>query len=170
MRTLGIDPGTTVTGWGVVERQGNHLRHVAHGFIRTSAATPLPERLTEIFHGLCRVITEHQPDVAAVEAIFLSRNVQSAMKLGHARGAAIVAASHSGLQVHEYAALVVKKAVVGYGRAEKQQVQEMVRILLGMGQTAPPDAADALAVALCHLQQAASPLLTIDTTKNKTNW
>ncbi|MBF0138262.1 MAG: crossover junction endodeoxyribonuclease RuvC [Magnetococcus sp. DMHC-1] len=159
MRTLGIDPGTTATGWGIVDAEGNRLRHVAHGTIRTRSAAPLPERLADIFHGLCRVIADHQPQVAAVEAIFLANNVQSAMKLGHARGAAIVAASHSGLPVHEYAALVVKKSVVGYGRAEKQQVQEMMRILLGMGQTAPRDAADALAVAVCHVNHASSPLL-----------
>ncbi|MBF0177188.1 MAG: crossover junction endodeoxyribonuclease RuvC [Magnetococcales bacterium] len=157
MRTLGIDPGTTVTGWGIVEAHGNYLRHVAHGTIRTQAASPLPERLTEIFRGLCGVIHQHQPEVAAIESIFLAHNVQSAMKLGHARGAAIVAASQSGLAVHEYAALEVKKSVVGYGRAEKHQVQEMVRVLLGMGQVAPADAADALAVALCHVHQSTSP-------------
>ncbi|MBF0425310.1 MAG: crossover junction endodeoxyribonuclease RuvC [Magnetococcales bacterium] len=158
MRALGIDPGTSITGWGIVDRHGNRLHHVAHGAIRTQTAAPLPERLSEIFRGISRVIADHQPSVAAVEAVFLAHNVQSAIKLGHARGAAIVAASHGGLPVHEYAALAVKKAVVGYGRAEKGQVQQMIRILLGMNETAPPDAADALAVALCHLHQADSPL------------
>ncbi|MBF0624120.1 MAG: crossover junction endodeoxyribonuclease RuvC [Magnetococcales bacterium] len=157
MRTLGIDPGTSATGWGIVEGEGNRVIHVAHGTIRTRADDPLPRRLLGIFEGLNQVIAEHHPTVAAVEDIFVSRNVQSALKLGHARGAAIIAAGLNGLPVFEYAALVVKKSVVGYGRAEKPQVQAMVRMLLAMGDAAPRDAADALAVALCHIHHAQTP-------------
>ncbi|MBF0418346.1 MAG: crossover junction endodeoxyribonuclease RuvC [Magnetococcales bacterium] len=152
MRVLGIDPGTTVTGWGVVERHGAGFHHVAHGCIRTSPESPMPERLGKIFDGVRAVIRDHQPEVATIEEIFVSANVQSALKLGHARGTAIVAANAEGLPVFEYTALQVKQAVVGFGRAEKQQVQAMVRMLLAMESAPPQDAADALAGALCHLQ------------------
>ncbi|MBF0340040.1 MAG: crossover junction endodeoxyribonuclease RuvC [Magnetococcales bacterium] len=153
MRVLGIDPGTTATGWGVVESAGSRFLHVAHGCIRTSSGDPLPERLGRIFAGLSEVIRIHHPQAVTVEEIFVSVNVQSALKLGHARGSAIVAANASGLPVFEYTALQVKQAVVGYGRAEKQQVQAMVRMLLSMSVAPPQDAADALAGALCHLQR-----------------
>lgn len=151
MRVIGIDPGTTVTGWGVVEFTGTTLRHVAHGCIRTTSQAALPQRLGTIFSEITHVIATHRPDEAAVEEIFVSVNVQSALKLGHARGVAIAAASHRALPLHEYNALAVKKAVVGYGRAEKRQMQEMVRILLGMEKNPPQDAADALGVAVCHI-------------------
>ncbi|NGZ07710.1 MAG: crossover junction endodeoxyribonuclease RuvC [Magnetococcales bacterium] len=153
MRVLGIDPGSTVTGWGVVESIGSGYRHVAHGAIRTSSDEPMPERLGRIFTGLSAVMQEHRPDAVCVEEIFVSMNVQSALKLGHARGAALVAAQAAGLPVFEYTALQVKQAVVGYGRAEKQQVQSMVKMLLGLSVVPPQDAADALAGALCHLQR-----------------
>ncbi|MBF0627022.1 MAG: crossover junction endodeoxyribonuclease RuvC [Magnetococcales bacterium] len=153
MRVLGIDPGSTVTGWGVVESHGSGFRHVAHGAIRTASETPWPERLGRIFDGLSAAIRAHHPEAATVEEIFVAVNVQSALKLGQARGSAIVAANAAGLPVFEYTALQIKQAVVGYGRAEKSQVQAMVRMLLSL-QTAPPqDAADALAGALCHLQR-----------------
>ncbi|HIJ84639.1 MAG: crossover junction endodeoxyribonuclease RuvC [Magnetococcales bacterium] len=153
MRVLGIDPGIAVTGWGVVESSGNKYRAVAHGCIRTARETTLPMRLGAIFSGINLVIAEYQPQRVAVEEIFVAQNPASALKLGHARGAAIVAANHGGLEVYEYSALQVKKAVVGYGRAEKHQVQEMVKMLLAMPKQAPADAADALAVAICHLNQ-----------------
>ncbi|MEO5346958.1 MAG: crossover junction endodeoxyribonuclease RuvC [Magnetococcus sp. YQC-9] len=153
IRVLGIDPGTTVTGWGVVEAHGARFKHVAHGCIRTSPNDPLPERLGKIFAGVGEVIRLHGPQVATVEEIFVSANVQSALKLGHARGTAIVALNAAGLPVFEYTALQVKQAVVGFGRAEKQQVQAMVKLLLGMESAPPQDAADALAGALCHLQR-----------------
>lgn len=159
MRVIGIDPGTTTTGWGVVESNGNTLRHVANGCIRTQPGESLPDRLGMIFSELTRIIDEHKPQQAVVEEIFVSRNVQSALKLGHARGVAIAAANHQGLPIHEYTALQVKKSVVGYGRAEKQQMQEMVRILLCMTKSAPQDAADALGVAICHLNHLPSRLL-----------
>ncbi|MBF0178726.1 MAG: crossover junction endodeoxyribonuclease RuvC [Magnetococcales bacterium] len=153
-RVLGIDPGTTVTGWGVVEPNGSGFRHVAHGSIRTSADTPLPARLERIFSGLIEVIRLHRPQVVSIEEIFVSVNVQSALKLGHARGCAIVAAASQGLPVFEYGALQIKKATVGFGKAEKQQVQAMVKLLLALPDPPPQDAADALAGALCHLQHA----------------
>lgn len=151
MRVLGVDPGSTVTGWGIVDSQRGGLHHVVHGCIRTQPKTSLPQRLGEIFAALRGVILEYQPQAAAVEDVFVSVNVQSALKLGHARGVAIAAASHQGLSIHEYSALQVKKSVVGYGRAEKQQMQEMIRVLLCMPKKAPQDAADALAVAICHI-------------------
>ncbi|MBF0132721.1 MAG: crossover junction endodeoxyribonuclease RuvC [Magnetococcales bacterium] len=157
MRILGIDPGISVTGWGVVESSGNRYTAVAHGCIRTDRAALLPVRLGEIFSGLNLVIAKYQPKLAVVEEIFVSQNPASALKLGHARGVAIAAANHGNLEVFEYSALQIKKAVVGYGRAEKQQVQEMVRMLLSMPKQAPSDASDALAAAVCHLNQA--PLL-----------
>ncbi|MEO5339945.1 MAG: crossover junction endodeoxyribonuclease RuvC [Magnetococcus sp. MYC-9] len=151
MRVIGIDPGTITTGWGIVEAHGSRLRHVANGCIRTQPGESLPTRLGKIFADLSRIITEHQPQEAVIEEVFVSHNVQSALKLGHARGVAIAAANQQGLPIHEYTAMQVKKTVVGYGRAEKGQMQEMVRILLCMGRTAPQDAADALGVAICHL-------------------
>jgi crossover junction endodeoxyribonuclease RuvC len=151
MRVLGIDPGTVVTGWGIVEFRDRKFYHIANGCVRTQAKTPLPERLGNIFKSLSNIIAEYQPTIASVEEVFVSRNVQSALKLGHARGVAIAAISQGGLPVHEYTALQVKKSVVGYGRAEKFQVQEMVKILLSLPKTAPEDASDALAVAMCHI-------------------
>lgn len=156
MRVLGIDPGTTTTGWGIIESSGNQSRHIANGCIRTKPGEPLAQRLGAIFRELTRIISQHQPQIAAVEEIFVSRNVQSALKLGHARGVAIAAAHNQGLAIHEYTALQVKKSVVGYGRAEKHQVQEMMRMLLNMPAIPPQDAADALAAALCHIHHASS--------------
>lgn len=151
MRVIGIDPGSTVTGWGIVLSEGVTLRHLAHGCIRTQPDKTLPQRLGKIFTQLTQIIAEHQPDVAAIEEIFVATNVQSALKLGHARGVAIAAANNQGLPIHEYSALKVKKSVVGYGRAEKKQMQEMTRILLCMTKKAPQDAADALGIAICHI-------------------
>lgn len=153
MRVFGIDPGSTVTGWGVVESHGSGFRHVAHGAIRTTADDPLPTRLGQIFAGLSAMLHQHRPDAVCVEEIFVAMNVQSALKLGHARGAALVAAQAMGLPVFEYTALQVKQAVVGFGRAEKHQVQAMVKMLLALPSAPPQDAADALAGALCHLQR-----------------
>ncbi len=153
MRVLGIDPGTTVTGWGVVESLGSGFCHIAHGTIRTASTEPLPQRLGTIFNGVREVIRLYQPAAASVEEIFVSINVQSALKLGHARGCAIAAISSHDIPVFEYTALQIKKAVVGFGRAEKHQVQAMIKLLLAMKKSPPQDAADALAGALCHLHQ-----------------
>jgi crossover junction endodeoxyribonuclease RuvC len=151
MRVLGIDPGSRITGYGIVDQQGNRLVHVDNGAIFTDSATDFAGRLKQIFEGLSAVIAEYRPEQVAVENIFFSTNVQSALKLGQARGAAIVAAVHAGLPVAEYTALQVKQAVVGQGRAEKGQVQKMLKALLGLPEIAQPDASDALAVAVCHI-------------------
>lgn len=151
MRVLGIDPGSRITGYGIVEQSGSRLVHVDNGAIFTDSAADFPGRLKRIFDGLLTVIAEYRPDEAAVENIFLATNVQSALKLGQARGAAIVAAVQAGLPVAEYSALQVKQAVVGQGRAEKSQVQRMLKVLLGLPEIAQADASDALAVAVCHI-------------------
>ncbi|MGN7613085.1 crossover junction endodeoxyribonuclease RuvC [Magnetococcales bacterium HHB-1] len=152
MRVLGIDPGSNVTGWGIMDEVGRGVRHVAHGCVRLPPKTPLPERLTTIHQKLSGIIAQYQPAAASVEEVFVSRNVQSALKLGHARGVAVAAIGAQGIPIFEYTALKVKKAVVGYGRAEKQQVQEMIKLLLDLPKVPPQDAADALANALCHIQ------------------
>lgn len=151
MIVLGIDPGSRITGYGIVEKTGTRLVHIDNGAIFTDSATDFPGRLKKIFDGLLEVIAQFRPDQVAIENIFFSTNPQSALKLGQARGAAIVAAVHCGLPVAEYTALQVKQAVVGQGRAEKAQVQKMLKALLGLPGTAQEDASDALAVAICHI-------------------
>ena len=151
MRILGVDPGTFRTGYGMIREQGGALGHVECGVIRTHAAAPLAERLAAIYGGLEAVIRRHRPDAVSVENIFLARNVRSALKLGHARGAVILAAVHHHVPVFEYTPAEVKKAVTGSGRADKEQVQEMVRrLLLLAGPRVADDASDALALAICH--------------------
>jgi crossover junction endodeoxyribonuclease RuvC len=150
MIILGIDPGSRKTGYGLVSKQGNRLVHVDNGAIFTQSAEDFPQRLEKIFSGLSSIIAEYHPDAVAVEDVFLAKNAQSALKLGQARGAAIVAAVSIGLPVFEYTALQVKQAVVGTGRAEKQQVQHMIKALLNLPEVAQEDASDALAVAICH--------------------
>lgn len=154
MRILGIDPGTRVTGYGLVEKQGNRLLPVDNGAIFTRSGDELSLRLKAIHEGICRIIEQYAPDAVAVEEIFLSRNASSALKLGHARGAAMLAGVNHGLPVFEYTALQVKNAVVGYGRAGKAQVQQMVKTLLKLPEIAQEDASDALAVAICHAHSA----------------
>jgi crossover junction endodeoxyribonuclease RuvC len=158
MRTLGIDCGTEFTGYGVVELcPGGKLTCLTCGVIKLSLRHPLPVRLATIFDRLSAVIGEHRPDDVAIEDVFYALNVKSALKLGQVRGVAMLAASSARLQVAEYAPLAVKSAVVGYGRAEKQQVQHMVARLLNLREIPePPDAADALAIAICHLHTAAT--------------
>ena len=151
MRVLGIDPGSRITGYGIVEQNGSRLVHVDNGAIFVDGALDFPGRLKAIFDGLTAVIDEYRPDEVAVENVFFSNNAQSALKLGQARGAAIVAAVHAGLPVAEYSALQVKQAVVGRGKAHKEQVQKMLTALLGLPEVAQADASDALAVAVCHL-------------------
>ena len=171
MRVLGIDPGSRITGYGIVDQLGHRLVHVDNGAIFTDKAEDFSGRLKRIFDGLSEVIAEYRPDEVAVENIFFSTNVQSALKLGQARGAAIVAAVHAGLPVAEYTALQVKQAVVGQGRAEKGQVQKMLKVLLGLPEIAQEDASDALAVAICHinsreLRKIAGPAIP----KRRTSW
>ncbi len=151
MIVLGIDPGSRITGYGIVEKVGNRLVHIDNGAIFTDTAADFPGRLKKIYDGLTEIISRYRPDQAAIENIFFSNNPQSALKLGQARGAAIVAAVNCGLPVSEYTALQVKQAVVGQGRAEKEQVQKMLKALLGLPEIAQADASDALAVAVCHI-------------------
>jgi crossover junction endodeoxyribonuclease RuvC len=153
---LGIDPGTNVTGYGVVARQGQRLSLVAAGQIRSSSRLGLAERLGRIHAGLAEVIRDHGPQEAAVEEIFYAKNVRSAIQLGHARGVALLAASEAGLPVFAYPATVIKKAVVGYGQASKHQVQTMVERLLGASLGLSLDTSDALAAAICHLHHGPS--------------
>lgn len=146
---IGVDPGSRVTGYGVVELTKNNPRHITHGHIQTRSDT-LADKLNEIFERLIEVIHEFRPTVAAVEQVFTFYNHQSALKLGQARGAALTALAHCGLAVDEYSAKQVKQAVVGYGAADKAQVQHMIRALLKLTKTPQADAADALAIAICH--------------------
>ena len=150
MRILGIDPGSRITGYGLIECQGNRLRHIDNGIIATSSAAALAARLKTIYDGIARIIAEFAPDAVAIEQVFLAKNPQAALVLGHARGTAMVAAVNAGRPVHEYSALQVKSAVVGYGRAGKSQVQQMVKALLNLPEISQEDAADALAIAICH--------------------
>jgi crossover junction endodeoxyribonuclease RuvC len=148
VRILGLDPGLAVTGWGVIEAEGSRLAHVAHGIVRTRAEDPTERRLAAIHGGLADVIAGHRPDRAALEEIFLNRNPQSTLKLGQARGVALLAAGLAGLPVTEVAARLVKKALTGTGAAEKAQVAYMVQRLLPTAGPVVADAADALAVAI----------------------
>ena len=150
MRILGIDPGTGKTGYGLIEKQGNRLVHVDNGAIYTRRDEDLALRLKTIHDELAAIIHRYAPEAVAVEQIFVAKNALSALKLGHARGAALLSGVIAGLPVFEYSALQVKSAVVGYGRAEKTQVQHMVKILLNLPEIAQEDASDALAVAICH--------------------
>jgi crossover junction endodeoxyribonuclease RuvC len=150
MIILGLDPGLGCTGWGVIAAEGNRLRHLANGQVRTDAKAPLAQRLVELHGRLCHVLDEHAPQAAAVEEVFVNENGQSTLKLGQARGVILLAVARSGLQVGEYAPSLVKKAVVGTGGAEKAQVHAMVTRLLPGIRIVGADAADALAVAITH--------------------
>ena len=153
---LGIDPGLGTTGWGVIRAQGNALAHVANGRIKTPAEAPLARRLVALDAALAEVIANHAPDWAALEEVFVNANPQSTLKLGQARGVCLCVAARAGLGVGEYAARLVKKALVGTGAAEKAQVQAMVARLLPGVKFAGPDAADALAIAITHAHHLAS--------------
>ncbi len=148
-RILGIDPGSRITGYGVIDLEGAHITHVASGCIQ-AGADGLAQRLNAIFEGVSAVIRDHGPEELAVELVFMHRNADSALKLGQARGAAVVAGARHGLPVFEFTPAEVKQAVVGRGNADKSQVQHMVKVLLRLPQVPGRDAADALAVALCH--------------------
>jgi crossover junction endodeoxyribonuclease RuvC len=155
MRVLGIDPGIAITGYGLVEEVRGDLRPLVFGVIRTPANQPLPRRLQLIYRAVSELAEEWEPEAAAVEELFFSRNVRTAMSVGQARGVALLALADAGLDVAEYTPLVIKQAVTGYGNADKAQMQEMVRLLLELAEVPrPDDAADALAVAICHLHSA----------------
>ena len=150
IRILGIDPGLRRTGWGVIVSDGVGLRHAANGVVASDGDLALSERLRQLHEGMMDVIGDHAPDAAAVEQTFVNRNPSSTLKLGQARGVVLLAPARIGLTVAEYAPTAIKKAVVGTGSAAKEQVQMMVRTLLPGVTLAGPDAADALAVAICH--------------------
>ena len=153
MRVFGIDPGSDRTGYGCIDSDGRRHQLVLCGAVRAGAGVTFPEQLSIIYRELSALITEHRPDCVVIESIFYAANARSALKLGHARGVAMLAAVEAGVPVVEYTPAVIKRAVVGYGRAEKQQVGQMVKLLLlGLDKVpSPHDAADALAVAICHL-------------------
>ncbi len=152
MKVLGIDPGTLTSGYGIVAEEDHKLFHVASGGISPSAKQPFPKRLKKIYDELTKVIDQYRPHVIVVEDLFVSKNIKSALKLGHSRGIALLAAVNMGLPVYEYSPLEVKQAVVGNGKAEKKQVQLMVKTLLELPKIPyPVDAADALAAAICHI-------------------
>lgn len=178
MRTLGIDPGTAIMGYGLVDGgvaisgAGNvggglpgsdELQLVEYGALRTPAHAPMSERLPMLYTGLMELLNEHKPDTMAIEELFFNKNTRTALTVGQARGVAILAAAHAGVAIAEYTPLQVKQAVVGYGRATKEQVQSMVKIILHMDHIPQPDdAADALAVAICHLHSRAYEMLVRD--------
>ena len=149
-RILGLDPGLRFTGWGIIESTGNHLRYIAHGVAKTDDQADLAIRLQQIYQELRRVIECYAPDAAAVEEVFVNKNPASTLKLGMARGVVLLAPAESNLPVAEYSANRVKKSVVGSGHADKMQVESMVKLLLPDAREATKDAADALAVAICH--------------------
>jgi crossover junction endodeoxyribonuclease RuvC len=153
---LGLDPGLSVTGWGLIAAEGNRLRHLADGVIVTDTEAPVPERLRVLHEALAALIAAHRPDEAAVEETYVNRNGAATLKLGYARGVALLAPALAGIPVAEYGAKTVKRAVVGTGGAAKEQVQMMVRRLLPGAVVRRADAADALAVAICHAHHRAS--------------
>jgi|TARA_Y100000310_G_scaffold345590_1_gene466995 crossover junction endodeoxyribonuclease RuvC len=148
---LGIDPGSRVTGYGIVKADDSGAKYITSGCIRTSDQSSLPEKLDEIFNGVSEIIESYSPQELAIEQVFMAKSAASALKLGQARGVAILAATQLGLVVTEYAAKKVKQAVVGTGAATKQQMQHMVRVLLNLDAAPQQDAADALAIAICHI-------------------
>ncbi len=156
MIILGLDPGLGTTGWGLIRAEGNRLSHIANGRLKTDSGAPLPRRLAHLDTMLAALLADRTPDAAAVEEVFVNANPQSTLKLGQARGVVICAAARTGLEVGEYAARLVKKSVVGVGNAEKSQVHAMVARLLPGTKIDGPDAADALAVAICHAHHLAS--------------
>ncbi|MGI6588901.1 MAG: crossover junction endodeoxyribonuclease RuvC [Peptococcia bacterium] len=159
MIVLGIDPGIAITGYGVIEDRGNRYKALEYGVIRSNSRQETAKRLQEIYQGVSRIIDLYTPDSMAIEELFFNKNVRSAFSVGQARGVAMLAGCQHGVPVYEYTPLQVKQAVVGYGRAEKQQVQFMVKSLLNLQEIPrPDDAADALAIAICHSNFCSSTL------------
>ncbi|MGL4485090.1 MAG: crossover junction endodeoxyribonuclease RuvC [Anaerovoracaceae bacterium] len=151
MRILGIDPGYAIVGYGVIEMKGNHFEAISYGAITTKADTPMPDRLKIIYSELMEIIAEFRPETAAIEELFFNTNTKTAMGVSQARGVVILACINSGLSIGEYTPLQIKQALVGYGRAEKSQVQMMVKTILGLKEIPKPDdVADGLAAAITH--------------------
>jgi crossover junction endodeoxyribonuclease RuvC len=165
VRVFGIDPGSDRTGYGCIDSDGRRHRLVLCGAIRSGVAGPFPDKLAAIHRALTELLAESRPECVAIESLFYATNVRSALKLGHARGVAMLAAVDAGLPVIEYTPAEIKRAIVGYGRAEKPQVGQMVKLLLGLDAVpSPHDAADALAVAICHLHAGARAMSNASTT------
>jgi crossover junction endodeoxyribonuclease RuvC len=151
MRIIGIDPGTGILGFGVIDTKANKSTMVDAGVIRTKVHQPLDERLVEIYNSLCEIIAENKPKIMVIEKLFFAQNVTTAISVSHARGVAMLSGKLAGLEIVEYTPLQIKQAITGYGRADKKQMQEMVRVLLGLQEIPKPDdCADALAAAICH--------------------
>ncbi len=151
MRTIGIDPGTAIMGWGIVDEEASNLKLVACGTLTTPAGMPQSERLLRLYDGLRGLLAEYQPETGAVEELFFGKNVNTAITVGQARGIVLLAMAQAGVAIHEYKPLAVKQAVAGYGGADKKQMQEMVRLTLGLPSIIKSDdAADAVAIAICH--------------------
>ena len=151
MIIIGIDPGFAITGYGVVKYEGNKFSVIDYGAVTTEAGVALPKRLFYLSEGLDELITRYKPDAIAVEELFFNKNIKTALNVGHGRGVALLSAARSGAEVYEYTPLQVKQAVVGYGRAQKSQMQQMVKVILNLPEIPKPDDdADALAVAICH--------------------
>ncbi|MGE4283034.1 MAG: crossover junction endodeoxyribonuclease RuvC [Clostridia bacterium] len=155
MIILGIDPGIAIVGYGIIKYEGNKFSVVHYGAITTHSSMQLPDRLKEIYEGIIYLIEMFHPDAVAIEELFFNKNVKTALTVGHGRGVALLAAANKGLEISEYTPLQVKQSVVGYGRAEKAQVQQMVKVILSLNEIPKPDdVADALAVAVCHAHSA----------------
>jgi crossover junction endodeoxyribonuclease RuvC len=152
MRIIGIDPGSRTTGYGIIEKNGPRTIHIDNGCLTTRSANELPDRLVLIYQGLMEVFSRYHPDVVAIEEVFVAKNIMSSLRLGEARGVALLAAKQNNVVIYEYATREVKQALTGYGQASKDQIQKMVRAQLNLPEVAQEDASDALAVALCHLQ------------------
>jgi crossover junction endodeoxyribonuclease RuvC len=151
MRTIGIDPGTAIMGWGIVDEQSGQLTLVDFGVLTTAAREPQPKRLVTLYTGLQELLARYRPEQAAIEELFFGKNVNTAITVGQARGVALLALQQAALSIHEYKPLAVKQAVAGYGGADKRQMQEMIRLTLRLASIPrPDDAADALAIAVCH--------------------
>ena len=157
MRILGIDPGYAILGFGVIEMTGNRFKVIDYGAVTTEAGMEMPDRLKILYNSLMEIIMRHEPDVASVEELFFNTNAKTAILVGQARGVAVLACANSGLEIAEYTPLQIKQALVGYGRAEKKQVQTMVKTILNLKEIPKPDdTADALAAAVCHRHSAGS--------------
>lgn len=151
MRILGIDPGYAILGYGIIEMKGNHFTVCGHGAVTTDSTMEMPDRLKHLYSQIMDIIQEYQPDVASIEELFFNNNAKTALLVGQARGVVILACANSGLEISEYTPLQIKQSLVGYGRAEKNQVQAMVKAILNLKEIPKPDdTADALAAAVCH--------------------
>lgn len=157
MRILGIDPGYAILGWGVIDMKGNHFKVIDYGAITTDSKMSMPDRLKVLYNSLMDIIVRHEPEIASIEELFFNTNAKTAILVGQARGVAVLACANSGLEIEEYTPLQIKQALVGYGRAEKKQVQLMVKTILNLKEVPKPDdTADALAAAVCHGHQSNS--------------